>query len=205
MKKLKCASPKIRTVTEIINGKDKLKRDYDLTEFDAKSLNSRESYNIRKINLILVKYIAMLKTLELSEPLLTIFRDRNMEKEIITIVFASLGFVHNRFDPLINHFNSRMEFVVLEDRDLTIPGEPIVFHQNENDCMVCNIDRVAILKSIERYFDTNMCMDDIMKEKNKIKMIKAFSSSGSKKRRISDGDRFETDENFLTEAQAFGI
>ncbi|ABY65736.1 occlusion-derived virus envelope protein 27 [Orgyia leucostigma nucleopolyhedrovirus] len=185
MKKFKCqTAPKLRTVTEIITSKDKLKRDYDLTEFDAKNLNSSESYNTLKIKLVLAKYMAMLNTLKLTQPLLTIFRDRNAQREINTIVLASLGFVHNRVNPLVNNFDGRMEFVILENRENIIPGEPILFRQNENDDMVCVIDRVSIMKMLERQFDAEMCMDEMVKENNKIKMMKAFTSAGTKRKQL---------------------
>ncbi|AHH82607.1 ODV-EC27 [Buzura suppressaria nucleopolyhedrovirus] len=184
MKRLKCA-PKMRTVTEIIDGKDKLTRDYDLTEFDAKNINSKEDFNVLHTKMIIVKYMAMLNTLKLTQPLLTIFRDANAQREIVTVVLASLGFVHNRVHVMVNNFDSRMEFVVLENRENIIPGEPIVFTQNENDDFVCIIDRLSIMKMLERQFDTDMCMDRMFKEKNQIKMMKAFNNSGRKKKRLS--------------------
>ncbi|QWO71539.1 ODV-e27 [Orgyia pseudotsugata single capsid nuclopolyhedrovirus] len=183
MKRFKCqAPPKLRTVTEIITSKDKLKRDYDLTEFDAKNLNSSESYNTLKIKLVLAKYMAMLNTLKLTQPLLTIFRDRNAQREINTIILASLGFVHNRVNPLVNNFDGRMEFVILENRENIIPGEPILFRKNENDDMVCIIDRVSIMKMLERQFDVEMCVENVVKENNKFKMMKAFTSAGTKRK-----------------------
>ncbi|AIU41259.1 odv-ec27 [Sucra jujuba nucleopolyhedrovirus] len=184
MKRFKCVAPKMRTVTEIIHGKEKLSRDYDLTEFDAKNINSKEDFNNLHVKMILVKYMAMLNTLKLTQPLITIFRDRNAQSEIITVILASLGFVHNRVHAMINNFDGRMEFVVVERRDNTIPGEPIVFSQNENDVFTCYIDRISIMKMLERQFDTDMCMDHIIKEQNQIKMMKAFSNSGKKSNQL---------------------
>ncbi|ACO53461.1 ODV-ec27 [Euproctis pseudoconspersa nucleopolyhedrovirus] len=184
MKKAKHQSaPKIRTVTEIISGKDKLKRDYDLTEFDAKNLNSLESYNNLQIKLILVKYIAMLSTLNLTQPLLTIFKERNMKSEINTIILASLGFSHNRVNPIVNNFDNRMEFEIVENPQHTIPGEPIVFMQNENEDIVCYIDRASIAKTIDRQFDVDICVDSLVEEQKKIKIMKAFTKSGLKRLR----------------------
>ncbi|QHB21670.1 ODV-ec27 [Artaxa digramma nucleopolyhedrovirus] len=193
MKKIKYPSsssggPKIRTVTEIINGKDKLKRDYDMTEFDAKNLNSLESYNNLQIKLILVKYIAMLSTLNLTQPLLTIFKERNMKSEINTIILASLGFSHNRVNPIINNFDNRIEFEIVEDPQHTIPGEPILFMQNENDDIVCYIDRVSIAKTIDRQFDVDICVDTLVEEHKKIKIMKAFTKSGRKRTRQNSSE-----------------
>lgn len=195
MKRFKCQSPKIRTVTEVINSNEKLTKEYDLTEFDAKNLNSLESYDTLKIKLVLVKYMAMLNMLKLTQPLLTTFRDRTAHKEIVTIVIASLGFVHNRVNPLINNFNTKMEFVVVESRQDVIPGEPILFRQNDNDEMVCIIDRLSIVRMLERQFDTDMNVNTLIKEQNKLQLLKAFSSAGTKRRR-SDVDDFD-DESKL--------
>nr|AHC69515.1 ODV-EC27 [Lymantria dispar multiple nucleopolyhedrovirus]AJR20289.1 odv-ec27 [Lymantria dispar multiple nucleopolyhedrovirus]AMO27516.1 ODV-EC27 [Lymantria dispar multiple nucleopolyhedrovirus]AMO27690.1 ODV-EC27 [Lymantria dispar multiple nucleopolyhedrovirus]AQQ80040.1 odv-ec27 [Lymantria dispar multiple nucleopolyhedrovirus] len=193
MKRFKCHAPKIRTVTEIINGRDKLKKDYDLTEFDVKNQNSLESYDSLKIRMVLVKYMAMLNTLKMTQPLLTIFRDRNAIREIVTLVLASLGFVHNRVNPLVNNFDNRMEFVIVESRQTIVPGEPIVFRINENDDMVCIIDRPSIMRILERNFDVNMDIASLSKEVDKMKLMKAFSSSGRKRRRSEGRDELDYD------------
>lgn len=185
MKRLKCSNPKIRTVTQVVSSNEKLGKDYDLTDFDAKNRNSLESYNALKIKLVLVKYMAMLNTLKLTQPLLTIFRDKTAQHEIVTIILASLGFVHNRVNPMVNNFDNKMEFVVVENRQDVIPGEPIVFRQNENDEIVCMIDRLSIMRMLERQFDTDVSVTSIMREQNKVKLMKAFSSAGTK-RRCSD-------------------
>ncbi|AAZ67383.1 orf13 [Trichoplusia ni single nucleopolyhedrovirus] len=182
MKRFKCQStPKVRTVTEIINSDDKLQKEYDLTEFDVKNLNSLESYDTLKIKLVIVKYMAMLNTLQLTQPLLTIFRDRNATREIVTVVLASLGFVHNRVNPLVNNFNRKMEFIIVESKNLTIPGEPILFRHNENEDIVCIIDRVSIVKMLEKQFDTDMNVSNIIQEHQKLKLIKSFTSVKKRK------------------------
>jgi hypothetical protein len=182
MKQFKCdKSPKIRTVTEIINGNEKLQKDYDLAEFDAKNLNSLESYDTLKIKLVIVKYMAMLNTLQLTQPLLTIFRDRQAARDIVSIVVASLGFVHNRVHPLVTNFDNRMEFVVTDRPDVIIPGEPLMFRLNEREEIVCTIDRLSIVKMLERQFDTEMSVGNIMKEKQKVKLMKTFAPSRKRK------------------------
>ncbi|AKN80555.1 ODV-E27 [Perigonia lusca single nucleopolyhedrovirus] len=203
MKKLKCHSQpaKIRTVTEIINSQQKLSKTYDMAEFDAKNLNSLESYNSLKIKLVVAKYMAMLNTLKLTQPLLTIFRDKTAQREIVTIILASLGFVHNRVNPLVNNFDNRIEFIIIESKEDIFPGEPIVFRENENDDIVCIIDRISIVRMLERHFDTNMCMDSMMEQEKKLQMMKAFSSSGIKRRRNNHGD----DDFDKTEAPMYDI
>lgn len=185
MKQFKCnSSPKIRTVTEIINGNEKLQKDYDLAEFDAKNLNSLESYDTLKIKLVIVKYMAMLNTLQLTQPLLTIFRDRNATRDIVSIVVASLGFIHNRVHPLVTNFDNKMEFVVTDRHDVVIPGEPLMFRLNDREEIVCTIDRLSIVKMLERQFDTDMSVGSILKEKQKVKLMKTFAPA--RKRRSDD-------------------
>lgn len=182
MKQFKCnSSPKIRTVTEIINGNEKLQKDYDLAEFDAKNLNSLESYDTLKIKLVIVKYMAMLNTLQLTQPLLTIFRDRNATRDIVSIVVASLGFIHNRVHPLVTNFDNKMEFVVTDRHDVVIPGEPLMFRLNDREEIVCTIDRLSIVKMLERQFDTDMSVGSILKEKQKVKLMKTFAPARKRK------------------------
>ncbi|WBB27330.1 ODV-EC27 [Mythimna sequax nucleopolyhedrovirus] len=189
MKQFKCdKSPKIRTVTEIINGNEKLHKEYDLAEFDAKNLNSLESYDTLKIKLVIVKYMAMLNTLQLTQPLLTTFRDRQASSDIVAIVVASLGFVHNRVHPLVNNFDNRMEFVVTDRPDVIIPGEPIMFRLNEREEIVCTIDRLSIVRMLEKQFDTDISVGNIVKEKQKVKLMKTFAPS--RKRKPDDYDYF---------------
>ncbi|ACI28857.1 agip156 [Agrotis ipsilon multiple nucleopolyhedrovirus] len=181
MKQFKCNTRKIRTVTEIINGNEKLQKDYDLAEFDAKNLNSLESYDTLKINLVIVKYMAMLNTLQLTQPLLTIFRDRNATRDIASIVVASLGFIHNRVHPLVTNFDNKMEFVVTDRPDLVIPGEPIMFRLNDREEIVTTIDRLSIVKMLERHFDTDINVGSIVKEKQKVKLMKTFAPTRKRK------------------------
>ncbi|AKC91754.1 ac144-like protein [Lambdina fiscellaria nucleopolyhedrovirus] len=193
MKKHKFNTPKIRTVTEIIGGKDQLKRDYDLSEFDAKNLNSLQSYDNFKTKLVLVKYMAMLHTLKLKDSLLALFRNRSNNTDIMSVVYASLGFVHNRVNSLVNNFDNTIQFVVSDNRVHTIPGEPIVFMSNDNDDIVCVIDRLSIVKMLERQFDTDINVDTLIKEKNLISMMKAFSNGGgggNNRKRDADNDHF---------------
>ncbi len=191
MKKFKCnTSPKVRTVTEIIHSSEKLKKDYDIAEFDAKNLNSLESYNDIKIKSILVKYMAMLNTLQLTQPLLTIFRDRSdqAQKEIFEIVISSLAFVHKRVNPMVNNFNKRMFFSMLDPKD-SIPGEPIIFSYNDNDDIVCHIDRISILKSMDKQFDTQMVISSTIQENQKLKLINSFTAP--KKHREGESSEYD--------------
>ncbi|QED40540.1 ODV-EC27 [Chrysodeixis includens nucleopolyhedrovirus] len=180
MKKFKCNStPKLRTVTEIIHGGgEKLKKDYDLTEFDAKNLNSLESYNDTKIKTNLVKYIVMLHSLELTQGLLTIFRDRSDQgsKEITEIILSSLAFVHKRVNPLVNHFDKQIYVVITESKEVNIPGEPIIFTYNDHDDVtMCYVDRLTILKSLDKQFDVNATIISNVQEHQKLKLVNSLT------------------------------
>ncbi|AKR17280.1 ODV-EC27 [Urbanus proteus nucleopolyhedrovirus] len=175
MKRVKMS--KVRTVTQVLDHPDKLEKEFDLAEFDAKNLNCRESFDTLKTKLIIIKYMAMLNTLALTQPLLTIFRDRNNIKDIVSIVLASLGYVHNRVNPLITHFDNKIEFVVVEDHNATIPGEPIVFRLNENEEIVCMIDRVSIVKMLEKRFDTDNNSYCLLNNDNRLKILKTLGGA----------------------------
>jgi hypothetical protein len=203
MKRFKSqTSPKVRTVTEIINSDDKLKKEYDLTEFDVKNLNSLESYDTLKIKLVLSKYMGMLNMLQLPQPLLTTFRDRNATRDITAIVLASLGFVHNRANPFVNNYERKMEFVIVEKRNSIIPGEPILFRLNENEEIVCIIDRVSIVKMLEKEFDIDMNVGSIIQEHKKLKLLQSFSSTKKRNRDYDEPTMVDDDDVKLTEREA---
>jgi Baculovirus occlusion-derived virus envelope protein EC27 len=175
MKRFKCHNNnKVRTVTEIINGDEKYVKEYDLAEFDAKNLNSLESHETLTNKMVLANYMAMLNTLNLTQPLVALFRDKNAVQEINTVVCASLGFVHNRVNPLVNHFNSLMSFVITENRDTIIPGEPLFFRQHENGDVVCLIDRLSILRTLDREFDLDINVNSLHRDRDRIQLAKAF-------------------------------
>lgn len=188
MKRIKCN--KIRTVTEIINSDDKIQKTYDLTDFDLKNLNSLESYETLKIKLVLVKYMAMLSTLEMTQPILEIFRNKTDTRQIAAVVLSTLGFIHNRFNPLVTHFYNKMEFVITETNDTSIPGEPILFTENDG-ALLCSVDRPSIVKMLSREFDidTSISFD---KDNSNVRIAKILSASGGssqRKRRLS-GDNY---------------
>ncbi|AUF81541.1 occlusion-derived virus envelope protein E27 [Malacosoma neustria nucleopolyhedrovirus] len=197
MKRTRGSTQKFRTVTEIINGDEKLQKTYDLADFNAKNLNSLESYDLLKIKMTLAKYMAMLHNLSLTQPLLTIFRNKgssNDGREIIIVVWATLSYIHSRANFLVNSFDNSIEYVIVEDQNYTIPGEPIVFKKTENDGILCMIDRKSILKTLERQFDMEMNADYMLQEKSKLKLIRTFTSSGRKERY----DCNPGEENYIT-------
>ncbi|ANF29662.1 ORF_14 [Catopsilia pomona nucleopolyhedrovirus] len=181
MKRIKCN--KIRTVTEIVNSDDKIQKTYDLAEFDMKNLNSLESYETLKIKLVLVKYMAMLSTLEMTQPILEIFRNKSDTRQIAAVVLSTLGFVHNRFNPLITHFNNKMEFVITETNDTSIPGEPILFTENDG-VLLCSVDRPSIVKMLSREFDIDTPVNNFDRDNSSVRIAKTLGAS-QRKRRLS--------------------
>jgi Baculovirus occlusion-derived virus envelope protein EC27 len=179
MKRIKCN--KIRTTTEIINSDDKVHKSYDLTEFDIKNKSSLDSYETLKIKLVLVKYMAMLNTLELTQPILEIFRNKSDTQQISAVVSSSLGFVHNRFNAMVTHFNNNMEFVITETKDTCIPGEPILFTENDNKIM-CAVDRKSIVKMLSRDFDLDSSIEYGNLETDGVRIAKVFGAAENPKK-----------------------
>ncbi|AGA16291.1 odv-ec27 protein [Thysanoplusia orichalcea nucleopolyhedrovirus] len=176
MKRIKCN--KIRTVTEIVNSNEKVQKTYELAEFDLKNLSSLESYETLKIKLALSKYMAMLSTLEMTQPLLEIFRNKADTRQIAAVVFSTLAFIHNRFHPLVTNFTNKMEFVVTETNDTSIPGEPILFTENEG-VLLCSVDRVSIVKMLSREFDTDTLVN-FESDNCNVRIAKTFGATKRK-------------------------
>ncbi|AAL01699.1 occlusion-derived virus envelope protein ODV-EC27 [Spodoptera litura nucleopolyhedrovirus] len=189
---MKSSSDKIRTVTEIVNGQDKLIKDYELDELNEKNLNSLVSYDNLVTKMVLAKYMAMLNMLQLTQPLLATFRDRNAVREIVSIVHGSIGFVHNRVNPLVRHFD-RMEYVVTHDPKYSVPGEPLFFtmtQDGDEQVIQCYIDRPTIVRTLEKEVDTTISVYDIDGSRSKQnKLANALRNSMKrKKRRYDDED-----------------
>ncbi|USC25978.1 odv-ec27 [Palpita vitrealis nucleopolyhedrovirus] len=189
MKRVKCN--KIRTVTEIVNSDDKVQKVYELNEFDLKNLTSLESYETLKIKLALSKYMAMLSTLEMTQPLLEIFRNKADTRQVAAVVFSTLAFVHNRFNPLVTNFTNKMEFVITETNDASIPGEPILFTENEG-VLLCSVDRPSIVKMLSREFDTDALIN-FEQDNCNVRIAKTFGVSKRKNtlQNYERADRYE--------------
>ncbi|AJD09178.1 occlusion-derived virus envelope/capsid protein [Condylorrhiza vestigialis mutiple nucleopolyhedrovirus] len=186
MRRVRCN--KVRTVTEIVHNDAKLPRTYDLAEFDLKNLASLESFETTKIKLVLSKYMAMINTLEMTQPLLEVFRNRADTHQIVAVILATMGFVHNRFNPLVTHFNNKMEFVMTETPETSIPGEPILFTENDG-VLMCAVDRPSIVKMLSREFDVDATVD--MKTPDHGLRIAKTLAASKRKRRTSDDDDYE--------------
>ncbi|AAK85690.1 ODV-E27 [Epiphyas postvittana nucleopolyhedrovirus] len=187
MKRIKCN--KVRTVTEIVNSDAKLPKTYDLAEFDLKNLSSLESFETTKIKLVLSKYMAMLNTLEMTQSLLEVFRNKSDTRQIVAVILATMGFVHNRFNPLVTHFNNKMEFVMTETAETSIPGEPILFTENDG-VLLCAVDRPSIVKMLSREFDVDASVDCKVPDYG-LRIAKTLAVSNKRTRRRSDSDDYE--------------
>ncbi|QDL57012.1 ODV-EC27 [Dione juno nucleopolyhedrovirus] len=183
MKRVKCN--KVRTVTEIVHNNVQMPKTYDLAEFDLKNLSSLESFETTKIKLVLSKYMAMLNTLEMTQSLLEVFRNKNDTRQIVAVVLATMGFVHNRFNPLVTHFNNKMEFVMTETADTSIPGEPILFTENDG-VLLCAVDRRSIVKMLSREFDVDTAVDLKTTPDHGLRIAKTLVASSKRKRRTND-------------------
>ncbi|AGR57050.1 ODV-E27 [Choristoneura rosaceana nucleopolyhedrovirus] len=183
MRRVRCN--KVRTVTEIVPCNVKIPKTYDLAEFDLKNLSSLESFETTKVKLVLSKYMAMVNTLEMTQSLLEVFRNKNDTRQIVAVVLATMGFVHNRFNPLVTHFNNKMEFVMTETADTGIPGEPILFTENDG-VLLCAVDRPSIVKMLSREFDVDAVVDPKTHDHG-LRIAKTLVSN-NRKRRTSDDD-----------------
>lgn len=184
MKRVRCN--KVRTVTEIVHSSAKLPKTYDLAELDLKNLSSLESFETTKVKLVLSKYMAMINTLEMTQSLLEVFRNRMDTRQIVAVVLATMGFVHNRFNPLVTHFNNKMEFVMTETAETSIPGEPILFTENDG-VLLCAVDRPSIVKMLSREFDVDAAVD-LKAPDHGLRIAKTLVASNRRKRRASDDD-----------------
>lgn len=180
---------KIRTVTEIVNGQDKLTKDYELDELNEKNLNSLVSYDNLGTKIVIAKYMAMLNMLQLTQPLVATFRDRNAVREVVSIVHSSIGFVHNRVNPLIKHFD-RMEYIITHDTKYSVPGEPLFFAtspSSDDNTIRCYIDRPTIVRALEKEVDTTISVYEIDGSRSKQnKLANAFRSNMKRKRDYED-------------------
>jgi hypothetical protein len=186
MKRVRCN--KVRTVTEIVHNDAKLPKTYDLAEFDLKNLSSLESFETTKIKLVISKYMAMINTLEMTQPLLEVFRNKADTRQIVAVILATMGFVHNRFNPLVTHFNNKMEFVMTETAETSIPGEPILFTENDG-VLLCAVDRPSIVKMLSREFDVDATVNLKLPDYG-LRIAKTLAAS-KRKRRTSDDDDYE--------------
>lgn len=184
MKRVRCN--KVRTVTEIVHNNAKIPKTYDLTEFDLKNLSSLESFETTKIKLVLSKYMAMLNTLEMTQSLLEVFRNKTDTRQIVAVVLATMGFIHNRFNPLVTHFNTKMEFVMTETAETSIPGEPILFTENDN-VLLCAVDRPSIVKMLSREYDVDVSVDPKAPDHG-LRIAKTLVATNKRKRHTSDED-----------------
>ncbi|AQQ80369.1 ODV-EC27 [Betabaculovirus altermyunipunctae] len=152
-----------RTVTEIADAEEAFHKRYDVTAL----IDKNESYvrDCEKRNMVLMvsKYISMFVEKLRVPDLRVVFGSNNNLQHVISIVYNSLAFVNNQVHPHATSF-ADMNFVVLNERKYCIPGEPVVFYRNinqdEDQTVVCYVDRPSILRILEKPIDVNLIFED---------------------------------------------
>lgn len=144
-----------RTVTEISNGEDAY---YNTFEVDiTKNVAYMREAERREMYITIATYIAMVHNLKVSD-LRSVFSATNNDEDLINLVYNSLGFVNAQVFPHSTRFVD-MNFVVTNKREMSAPGEPIVFYRNislnDDQTVVCYVDKPSILRILEKPIDVN--------------------------------------------------
>lgn len=191
----------IRTVTEIRDGPDKIVKNVDLAEINQKSKHAFDKYGQLKKKVKIAKYLSMIATLNIQDYLPAIFKNANGYENIVTIINATLGYVHNTVNrPVSSCFNTKIEYIVTHTRETSIPGEPIFFFQNtESAILYCFIDRLTISKLMTREIDVvTEIGDETVSSKNKLAEI-FYKKGPTNRKRHRDYDDLLQDNNNLPE------
>ncbi|AUA60240.1 ODV-E27 [Operophtera brumata nucleopolyhedrovirus] len=191
----------IRTVTEIRDGPDKIVKNVDLAEINQKSKLAGDKYGQLKKKVKIAKYLSMITTLNIQDYLPAIFNNANGYENIVTIINATLGYVHNTVNrPVSSCFNTKIEYIVTHTRETSIPGEPIFFYRNaESAILYCFIDRLTISKLMTREIDVvTEIGDETVSSKNKLAEI-FYKKGPPTRKRPRDYDDILQDINSLPE------
>lgn len=152
-----------RTVTEISDAAEVYHKQYDVTTLIDKNEAYVRDSEKRNMVLMIAKYIGMFVDRLKVPDLKTVFSGKNDTSDIISVVYNSLAFVNNQVHPHANAF-ADINFVVLTERKYCIPGEPIVFYRNinqdEDQTVVCYIDRPSILRILEKPIDVHLVFEN---------------------------------------------
>ncbi|AKR17447.1 ODV-EC27 [Mocis latipes granulovirus] len=165
-----------RTVTEISDASEAYQKRYNVSTL----IDKNETYirNSEKRNMVLIvsKYISMFVDRLKVPDLKSVFSGKGNSQDVISVVYNSLAFVNNQVHPHATTF-ADMNFVIINERKLCIPGEPIVFYRNinqdEDQTVVCYVDRPSILRILEKPIDVNMIFEeeDECKTKNMTRLV----------------------------------
>ncbi|ABQ52031.1 odv-ec27 [Spodoptera litura granulovirus] len=152
-----------RTVTEITDAENVYHKKFDVSDLMDKNEAYLRETEKREMYLMISKYIAMfIDKLNVPDLKLVFSRPENVN-DMLSVVYNSLAFVNNQVFPHSNSFVD-MKFVIVNDRKMCIPGEPIVFYRNinvdEDQTVICYVDRPAILRILEKPVDVNIVFEE---------------------------------------------
>lgn len=198
-----------RTVTEISDNLYTKKFDTrDLINKSEAYINNQER---REIFLILSRYIALVYNLNIKDVKL-VFSDLD-NRGLITLVYFSLSFVNNQMFPHSRRLG-KLNFVVVNEREKSIPTEPIVFSKSINSdsdqTITCYIDKPAILRILEKPIDVDVKFDvddrnefsnllDQLKSIEYRKCTKGFDVLNSPFSFCRQDEDFKYDEYYVTQ------
>lgn len=152
-----------RTVTEISDAAEAYQKRFDVSTLVDKNESYIRDSEKRDMVLMISKYIGMFVDKLKVPDLKMVFSGKSNVQDILSIVYNSLAFVNNQVHPHATTF-ADMNFVVVTERKYCIPGEPIVFYRNINQdddqTVICYIDRPSILRILEKPIDVNLIFDE---------------------------------------------
>lgn len=152
-----------RTVTEISDAAEAYQKKFDVTTLISKNESYIRDSEKRNMVLMISKYIGMFVDKLKVPDLKVVFSGKSNSQDVLSVVYNSLAFVNNQVHPHANNFVD-MNFVLLTERKYCIPGEPIVFYrsinQDDDQTVVCYIDRPSILRILEKPIDVNLIFEE---------------------------------------------
>lgn len=170
-----------RTVTEIVDAESSYQREFELGDLIYKNETYLRRVSRRELYLMVGKYIAMVRELNLPD-LRVLFSSSTTVDKLFTLVYYSLAFVNNQMVPHQTQFVD-MRFVEVLDRKLAIPTEPIVFYKSinsEDQTITCYVDRPGILRILEKPVDVDLKFEP---DEPRSEMFKAIDRIRSVERR----------------------
>jgi hypothetical protein len=152
-----------RTVTEISDADSLYKKKFEVGDLVDKNEAYQREKEKREMYLMLSKYVAMVLDLKLPD-LKILFGSNSNTEHLLSLVYHSLAFVNNQMFPHSTKFVD-MKFVVVTERKMAIPGEPIVFYKSINpddqdQTVTCFVDRPGILRVLEKPVDVNLVFEE---------------------------------------------
>ncbi|AKN80744.1 ODV-E27 [Diatraea saccharalis granulovirus] len=196
-----------RTVTEIVDSEDLYQKEFDVSDLIYQNEAYLRKMNRRELYLMVSKYIASLKQLDLTD-LNILFANKGNILKVFTLVYHSLAFVNNQMVPHQVHFIN-MKFVDVSDRKMSFPADPIVFYKNINSeddqTITCYVDRPGILRILEKpvdvnvKFETNDNVSEIIKTVERIKTMEMKRKQPFPCTILSNDSSVKLNEEYVTQ------